>query len=133
MKAEIFKNTNQFSLYMPYDKDIVSTIRTIPKRFWDSDFKTWYLPISSYPKMVEKLKARKCEIVDCNRDVITVLDGDTIHVRFTRWIETSPSILTIDGASYDPNKKYFSVPLSQCDTLDELFENSKLSVLKRIF
>jgi hypothetical protein len=133
MKAEIIKNTNQFSLFMPYDKDIVSTIRTIPKRFWDADFKTWHLPIGSYPKMVAILKARKFEIVECNRDAITVLDNDTIRVRFTRFIETSPSILTIDGASYDPIRRYFKVPLSQIDAIDELLENSKLSVVRRIF
>ena len=48
---------NGVALSFPYDKEMVATVRSIPKRKWNNDSKCWMVPLSSIAQAIDRLES----------------------------------------------------------------------------
>jgi hypothetical protein len=88
---------NRFYVIVPYDIELLQSLRQIPKRTWESEEHRWYFKPSMYDDVMEALKRHNCcfdkcstkEEVQSMRIICEDYDGEEFGFNFPYDLETA--------------------------------------------
>lgn len=98
------KITGEFSCFLsfPYDNELITIVRNQPTRWWNSDNKTWELPVRALPNLIEQFGNRTITIIG---DFTPKTENVQTPSNFQ--FKTKPFDHQVDGFNYGLNNDRF--------------------------
>jgi hypothetical protein len=124
---------NRFTVFCAYDGAMVKFFNEIDRRFWDSKFKTWWLPSTAYDRVMRYFTCRNLKFETLTVDVVVYKFDHELCFKYNNWQQNMDALKRLDGIQYDRESKSFAVPEDQQDALlDTLAECDNTFIVRDV-